>query len=88
MNKNQILKNAALSGLLTFAVTEMAQGAGGKNQEKCYGVAKAGQNDCGSKDGSHNCSGKAKKDYDKNEWKYVKKGTCEAAKAALKKTKK
>jgi hypothetical protein len=41
-------------------------GAGGRGQdakgekEKCYGVAKAGQNDCGT--ATHSCAGKAKKD--------------------------
>ena len=44
--------------------------------EKCYGVAKAGQNDCGT--AKHACAGaRAKKDNDPTEWKYVAKGTCE-----------
>ena len=37
---------------------------------KCYGVAKKGQNDCGSKNGSHGCAGQAPKDNDPNEWVY------------------
>jgi len=44
--------------------------------EKCFGVAKAGQNDCASANGSHSCAGQAKKDNDPAEWKYVPKGTC------------
>ena len=45
-------------------------------QEKCYGVAKAGQNDCGT--AKHACAGEgAKTDNDPTEWKYVAKGTCE-----------
>jgi uncharacterized membrane protein len=45
-------------------------------QEKCYGIAKAGQNDCGT--AKHACAGEgAKKDNDPTEWKYVDKGTCE-----------
>ena len=47
-----------------------------KNWEKCAGIAKAGQNDCGSLDGKHDCSGKAKTDSDANEWVYVPAGTC------------
>ncbi|MFO1398156.1 MAG: DUF2282 domain-containing protein [Burkholderiales bacterium] len=44
--------------------------------EKCYGVAKAGQNDCGT--AKHACAGQgAKMDNDPTEWKYVAKGTCE-----------
>jgi len=45
-----------------------------KGFEKCYGVAKAGMNDCGAK--GHACAGLAKKDGDEDEWLYVPKGTC------------
>ena len=44
--------------------------------EKCFGVAKAGQNDCGT--AKHACAAQGVKvDGDANEWKYVAKGTCE-----------
>jgi len=47
-----------------------------ESTEKCYGVAKAGQNDCGT--AKHACAAQgAKVDNDPNEWKYVAKGTCE-----------
>jgi len=42
--------------------------------EKCYGVAKAGMNDCGAN--NHACGGQAKKDGDPKEWVYVPEGTC------------
>lgn len=45
--------------------------------EKCAGVAKAGQNDCGALDGSHACAGQAKMANLDTEWVYVPKGTCE-----------
>lgn len=44
--------------------------------EKCYGVVKAGQNDCSDKQGKHSCAGGATKDGDKNEWVLLPKGTC------------
>ena len=44
-------------------------------KEKCYGVAKAGQNDCGT--ATHGCSAEATTDNDPAEWKLVAKGTCE-----------
>ena len=45
-------------------------------QEKCYGIAKAGQNDCGT--AKHACAAQgAKVDKDPTEWKYVEKGTCD-----------
>ncbi len=45
-----------------------------KGMEKCWGVAKAGQNDCGSNKTSHACAAQSKKDYDPNDFKAV---TCE-----------
>jgi uncharacterized membrane protein len=48
-------------------------------KEKCFGIAKAGQNDCASVNGVHSCAGQSKADNDKNEWKYVAKGTCQKA---------
>lgn len=49
--------------------------AGSKPQmEKCYGVVKAGKNDCAGK--GHSCAGQAKKDADATEFVLVPKGTC------------
>jgi uncharacterized membrane protein len=47
-----------------------------KDKEKCYGIAKAGQNDCANLAGTHTCSGNSKVDNDPGEWKYVATGTC------------
>jgi uncharacterized membrane protein len=46
-----------------------------KTTERCYGVAKAGKNDCGAP--GHACAGLAKKDRDPNEYINLPKGTCE-----------
>lgn len=45
-----------------------------KGMEKCYGIAKAGKNDCGT--ASHGCGGEAKVDGDKKEWLAVPDGLC------------
>ncbi len=45
--------------------------------EKCYGVVKAGKNDCAAANGSHSCAAQAKKDSDGGEWLLLPKGTCE-----------
>ena len=71
---------AAIAGVLALgfaASTAMAGPVKAKEgQEKCYGVAKAGQNDCGT--AKHACAGLgAKVDNDPIEWKYVAKGACE-----------
>jgi uncharacterized membrane protein len=52
----------------------MAVPAAAQDKEKCFGIAKAGQNDCAA--GAHSCAGQSKVDMDKTEWKYVAKGTC------------
>lgn len=44
-------------------------------KEKCYGVAKAGENDCMAGPGT-SCAGTSKVDYDGKAWKEVAKGTC------------
>lgn len=84
MNKRQALIAAALASVCAASAgMASAQTAMPKvdkaEKEKCYGIAKAGQNDCASASGSHSCSGQAKVDMDKDEWKYVAKGTCEKA---------
>jgi uncharacterized membrane protein len=48
-------------------------------KEKCYGIAKAGQNDCANLSGSHSCAGQSKTDNGADEWKYVAKGSCKSA---------
>jgi uncharacterized membrane protein len=42
--------------------------------EKCYGVARAGMNDCSF--GSNSCAGTLAKDNDPRSWIYVPQGTC------------
>ena len=61
-------------GLITAAHATPA--APDSAKEKCFGIAKAGQNDCASASGSHSCAGTATKDNDAGDWKYVAKGTC------------
>jgi uncharacterized membrane protein len=45
------------------------------SQEKCFGVALKGQNDCAAGPGT-TCAGTSKVDYQGNAWKVVPKGTC------------
>jgi uncharacterized membrane protein len=44
--------------------------------EKCYGIAKAGQNDCASA-GNNSCGGTSKVNADPRAWVYVPAGYCE-----------
>ena len=43
--------------------------------EKCYGIAKAGHNDCASA-GNNSCAGTSSKDGERAAWIYVPAGTC------------
>jgi uncharacterized membrane protein len=44
--------------------------------EKCYGIAKAGKNDCAST-GNNSCGGTSKVNADPKAWIYVPEGYCE-----------
>ena len=56
---------------------EEGKKAEGAKKEKCYGIVKAGKNDCAAADGSHSCAGLAKNDGDGKEWVLLPAGTCE-----------
>lgn len=45
------------------------------DMEKCYGIVKAGKNDCGTK--AHACAAQAAKDSDPAEWIFLPKGACD-----------
>lgn len=72
--KNATMIAATAATLMTLALASAPAAAAEK--EKCFGIAKAGQNDCASTTGVHSCAGQSKVDMDKAEWKYVAKGTC------------
>ena len=75
--KHTLLLTAVVVALAAPAAMADDKAAAGKvEREKCYGVAKAGKNDCASKDGS-SCAGTAKKDADSAAWVYVPKGLCD-----------
>jgi uncharacterized membrane protein len=61
---------AALGLVATGQVADAAD-----DKEKCYGVAKAGKNDCAAGPGT-TCAGTSKVDYQGNSWTLVPKGTC------------
>ncbi len=71
MTAKTMLGAAVLAALAASAATA----ADKPKMEKCYGVSKAGQNDCAAGAGT-SCAGTAKVDYQKNAWKLVPAGTC------------
>lgn len=78
--KTTVLSTAFVAGAVatalsagTVSLTGAAQAA---DQERCYGVAMAGQNDCAAGPGT-TCKGTSTVDYQGDSWKLVDAGTCE-----------
>jgi uncharacterized membrane protein len=68
---------AIVAGAITTALTLSPMGvASAADTEKCYGVAKAGKNDCAAGPGT-SCAGTSTTDAQGNAWMLVLKGTCE-----------
>lgn len=72
MKASTVLIASAFATALALGALTSAQAA---EKEKCYGVAKAGKNDC--KAGSHSCAGNASKDRDPESFVVVPKGLCD-----------
>jgi uncharacterized membrane protein len=86
MNKRQAIIAAALASVCAAGAASAADKAKAE-QEKCFGIAKAGQNDCAAADGAHGCAGQSKADKGEADWKYVAKGTCTKVGGKLEKAK-
>jgi uncharacterized membrane protein len=65
---------AAVVGLGALGTASVASAEGAS--ERCFGIAKKAQNDCGN--AAHTCAGQAKADNLPGEWKRVAKGTCQS----------
>lgn len=69
---------AALAGAVGMASTLVPADATAAEKVKCFGIAKAGQNDCANKAGTHSCAGQSTVDYSGDEWKLATKAECDA----------
>ncbi len=69
-----MLATAVAAAVSATSITS-ATTAAAAEKEKCFGVAKAGANDCAAGAGT-TCAGTSKVDFQGNSWKYVDKGTC------------
>ena len=72
---SKTLVSTAISGLLALGATGAALTANAAEMEKCYGVVKAGKNDCQTNTSA--CAGTSTKDGQADAWLFVPKGTCE-----------
>ncbi len=78
MKHRQVL-TSALASALAMGLLQPAQAHlqnKDKSKEQCFGIVKAGENDCANLSGTHDCAGAASQDNDPTEWKLVAKGTC------------
>ena len=73
MSNTSKVVGSALAGLLALNATSMAFAE--EEPEKCYGIVKAGQNDCET--ASNACSGQSMRDRQPDAWIYLPEGTCE-----------
>ena len=75
MKKSNLLIYSAIASLIAVSSLTATQAVAAEGKEKCYGVAKKGQNDCNTS--KHSCNAEAAADNLPEEWKYVAKGSCE-----------
>lgn len=73
MKASNLIVAAAMTAAMTAGTMSTVQAA---DMEKCYGVAKAGSNDCAAGPGT-SCAGTSTKDGQKNAWMLVPAGTCD-----------
>jgi uncharacterized membrane protein len=81
VNVKSLAIAAAMGSLLAMSASPVHAADAAKEKEKCYGIAKAGKNDCAAN--GHSCAGQSKVDNDPTEWKFVPKGDCEKLGGAL-----
>jgi len=72
---NTLLTSAIACTLSLGLVAGNATAAEKIPMEKCYGISKAGKNDCQTSISA--CAGTAKKDSQKDAWLFLPKGSCE-----------
>jgi uncharacterized membrane protein len=76
--KTRLLVASAVAAALALPYTSIAQGGPAPapkfEAEKCYGIVKAGKNDCQTANSS--CAGTSKRDRQGDAWIYVPKGAC------------
>ena len=75
MKKTNLLLSTAVTSLIALGASGMANDVSADENEKCYGVAKAGGNDCQTANSA--CAGTSTEDGQADAWVYVPAGTCD-----------
>ena len=72
-----VSKTLIVASAVATAVAGVAGTAAAQDNEKCYGVSLAGENDCAAGPGT-TCAGTSTVDYQGNAWTLVPAGTCDS----------
>lgn len=78
MKPRAILNGTVINSLIVLtacSVSSTSVMAASEPTERCYGIAKAGKNDCGT--ANHNCAGSATKDNQLDAFLFVPQGLCD-----------
>ena len=75
MSSTKTASAIAALALVAIATVSATSSHAAKPMEKCFGVAKAGKNDCKAGAGT-SCAGTSTRDYQGNAWTLVPAGTC------------
>lgn len=79
MKHRNVVVGTAIASVLALGALSAASGtataAGKADVEKCFGIARAGKNDCQTATSS--CAGTSTADGQADAWLYVPKGSCE-----------
>lgn len=76
MKDQRAIISAALTSLLALGISVSSGTAYSADEEKCFGIAKAGQNACNSNAKQHACAGHSKIDNDPGDYTPVPQGSC------------
>ena len=75
MSDNSAATAVLLASAMAVAMSGLSSAQAKPEQEKCFGVALKGKNDCAAGPGT-SCAGTSKADYQRDAWRFVPKGTC------------
>jgi uncharacterized membrane protein len=76
MDKKTLIAGMIAGAVGFAAAAQAAMPAPHTNDERCYGVVRAGMNDCANAADTHGCHAKSEKDGDPGEYVMVPKGLC------------
>ncbi len=71
---NDVFIQFTVASVLVLNMSHAYAATAEKNMEKCYGIVKAGMNDCQTANGS--CAGSAKTDRERDAFIFLPKGVC------------